>query len=76
MDLTRLPENAVQRAADDARVSASEAGQLTCELVGEPQVFETFDDSSLVCASRSACSPVMVSGSIARVITTSPTAWR
>jgi ApbE superfamily uncharacterized protein (UPF0280 family) len=37
-------ENAIQRAMDDAQVSASGAGQFTCELVGEPQVFETFND--------------------------------
>ena len=37
-------QNAVQRAIDDAEVSASGAGQFNCVLVGDPQVFETFND--------------------------------
>lgn len=37
-------ENAIQGAIDDATVSASGVGEFTCELVGEPQVFETFND--------------------------------
>ncbi|NGN66131.1 hypothetical protein G5C51_19815 [Streptomyces sp. A7024] len=37
-------ESAIQGAIDDATVSASGVGQFHCELVGEPQVFETFDD--------------------------------
>ncbi|HYJ67397.1 MAG TPA: hypothetical protein VEX15_07015 [Nocardioidaceae bacterium] len=37
-------QNAIQGAIDDATVSASGAGQFSCELVGEPQVFETFND--------------------------------
>jgi hypothetical protein len=37
-------ESAIQRAINDAETSASGAGQFTCELVGQPQVFETFND--------------------------------
>lgn len=37
-------DNAVQGAVDDARNSASGDGRFQCELVGEPQIFETFDD--------------------------------
>ena len=37
-------ENAIQRAIDDAKVSAFGSGQFNCELVGQPQVFETFND--------------------------------
>jgi hypothetical protein len=37
-------DSAIQRAIQDATVSASGAGQFNCELVGEPQVFETFND--------------------------------
>jgi hypothetical protein len=37
-------DSAIQRAIQDATVSASGAGQFTCELVGEPQLFETFND--------------------------------
>jgi hypothetical protein len=37
-------ETAIQRAIEDARTSASGEGLFTCELVGEPQVFETFND--------------------------------
>jgi hypothetical protein len=37
-------EMAIQRAIDDAEVSASAVGQFNCQLVGEPQVFESFDD--------------------------------
>jgi hypothetical protein len=35
---------AINRAIEDAKVSASSVGQFNCELVGEPQVFETFND--------------------------------
>jgi hypothetical protein len=35
---------AIQSAIDDARNSASGEGLFTCELVGEPQVFESFND--------------------------------
>ena len=37
-------ERAIQNAIDDATTSASGAGQFSCELVGDPQVFETFTD--------------------------------
>ncbi|MFE0172361.1 hypothetical protein ACFWZ2_08585 [Streptomyces sp. NPDC059002] len=37
-------EAAVQGAIDDARTSASADGKSQCELVGEPQIFEVFDD--------------------------------
>jgi hypothetical protein len=37
-------QSAIQRAINDAEVSASGEGQFNCELVGEPQVFETFND--------------------------------
>ena len=37
-------EGAIQGAIDDARTSASGSGLFDCELVGEPEVFETFDD--------------------------------
>lgn len=37
-------DNAIQGAIDDARTSASGDGRFQCELVGEPQIFETFDD--------------------------------
>lgn len=37
-------EVAVQGAIDDAQVSASGDGRFQCELDGEPQVFEVFDD--------------------------------
>ncbi len=35
---------AIQRAIDDARTSASGDGLFSCELIGEPQVFESFND--------------------------------
>ncbi|MEU6003936.1 hypothetical protein [Streptomyces sp. NPDC047197] len=37
-------EAAVQGAIDDAEVSASADGRFHCELDGEPQLFEVFDD--------------------------------
>jgi hypothetical protein len=37
-------EVAIQSAIDDAQTSASALGQFDCELVGEPQVFESFND--------------------------------
>lgn len=37
-------EVAIQGAIDDASSSASGDGLFNCELVGEPQVFETFND--------------------------------
>src|SRR5262245_6577376 len=38
---------AIQGAMDDARVMGAGEGQLSCELVGEPQVFEVFNDPNL-----------------------------
>ncbi len=35
---------AIQGAIDDAEVSASSEGLYDCALVGDPQVFEVFDD--------------------------------
>ena len=35
---------AIQRAIDDAETSASGEGLFSCTLVGEPQVFESFND--------------------------------
>ena len=35
---------AIQRAIEDANTSASGDGLFTCELVGEPQVFESLND--------------------------------
>ena len=40
----RTAEGAIQSAMDDARTSASGEGLFTCELVGEPEVFESFND--------------------------------
>lgn len=37
-------EVAIQGAIEDAENSASGDGLFTCTLVGDPQVFETFDD--------------------------------
>lgn len=37
-------EAAIQGAVDDAQTSASGDGRFQCALVGEPQIFETFDD--------------------------------
>jgi hypothetical protein len=37
-------EGAIQSAIADAENSASGDGLFTCELVGEPQVFESFND--------------------------------
>jgi hypothetical protein len=38
------PEIAVQRAIEDAQISASGSGQFTCVLVGEPQVFTAHNE--------------------------------
>ncbi|MFE0100642.1 hypothetical protein [Streptomyces sp. NPDC059009] len=35
---------AIQGAIDDAQVSASGDGRFECERVGDPQIFEVFDD--------------------------------
>lgn len=37
-------EVAIQGAIDDAQNSASGDGLFNCELIGEPQVFESFND--------------------------------